>query len=79
MSGIDTATAKGGAHDPTITVENNIQALSAALEAARAADLALEPQREIEAAERAVEKAEANLAAAKDALKNTKAEVAARN
>lgn len=69
----DTARVAVGAHPPTVTVENNIQALEEALEKARADYAAAQPGREIAAAEAKVEKLKAHLAGAEQSLADLRA------
>jgi hypothetical protein len=70
----EVAEGAGNAHAPTIVVENNPAALSAALEAALASYEANEPQRQINAAETRVAKAQAALDAALVTLASVRAE-----
>jgi len=64
----EAAEGLGSGHPPTIVVENNPAALSAALEASLAAYTDREPQRQIAAATERVRKAQESLDAAQATL-----------
>lgn len=64
----DMGVAEAKVHPATVVIENNVAALEAALEAARAAEAASEPQRQIAAAEKRVVKAQMALDAAEELL-----------
>lgn len=68
MEGTAAAGGTGSAPDATVRAVSNVGQLEEALKAARAAEEALLPQRHIDAAQRSVDKAEAQLVAAHAAL-----------
>ena len=73
----DAAAGAGAALSPTVTVENNVPALEAALVAARADQETRFFADQVERMKRKVEKAEAALADARQSLADAQAELAA--